>query len=245
MGFNRGGELAGRKRRASPPDFFRPADKNESEVRWLMSYSDFMMQLVCLFILLYSVSSVDTSKAVPLAQAWRDETGLGEVRLPSTGGRPNVPLTSTDLSATIHEVQIMAGRHPAGGSLRVIRFLEGFRLQLSYGMFERNSDRLDARGVQAADLAASILEPVQDRLASVEIVGHVSTDEERPEELSLERAAGTLRRLTRSDAPQRLSKLPLRAVGRGAHDPAANNAEESGRVFNRRVEFVVRMKVSR
>jgi outer membrane protein OmpA-like peptidoglycan-associated protein len=203
------------------------------------------MQLVCLFILLYSVSSVDTSKAVPLAQAWRDETGLGEVRLPSTGGRPNVPLTSTDLSATIHEVQIMAGRHPAGGSLRVIRFLEGFRLQLSYGMFERNSDRLDARGVQAADLAASILEPVQDRLASVEIVGHVSTDEERPEELSLERAAGTLRRLTRSDAPQRLSKLPLRAVGRGAHDPAANNAEESGRVFNRRVEFVVRMKVSR
>jgi len=34
-------------------------------------------------------------------------------------------------------------------------------------------------------------------------------------------------------------------VGRGAHDPAANNAEESGRVFNRRIEFVVRMKVSR
>jgi flagellar motor protein MotB len=33
-----------------------------------MSYSDFMMQLVCLFILLYSVSSIDTSKAVPLAQ---------------------------------------------------------------------------------------------------------------------------------------------------------------------------------
>ena len=245
MGFNRGGELAGRKRRASPPDFFRPPDKDESEIRWLMSYSDFMMQLVCLFILLYSVSSVDTSKAVPLAQAWRDETGLGEVRLPSTGGRPNVPLTSSDLSATIHEIQIMAGRHPAGGSLRVIRFLEGFRLQLSYGMFERNSDRLDARGVQAADLAASILEPVQDRLASVEIVGHVSADEERPEELSLERAAGTLRRLTRPDAPRRLSTVPLRALGRGAHDPAANNAEESGRVFNRRIEFVVRMKVSR
>jgi len=30
------------------------AEKDESEVRWLISYSDFMMQLVCLFILLYS-----------------------------------------------------------------------------------------------------------------------------------------------------------------------------------------------
>ena len=28
-------------------------EKDDSEVRWLMSYSDFMMQLVCLFILLY------------------------------------------------------------------------------------------------------------------------------------------------------------------------------------------------
>src|SRR5260221_555528 len=90
-------------------------EKDESEVRWLMSYSDFMMQLVCLFILLYSVSSVDTSKAVPLAQAWRDEAGLGGVRLPSTGKRPNVPLTSVDLSAAIHEIQIMAGREPRGG----------------------------------------------------------------------------------------------------------------------------------
>ena len=33
----------------------RTGDKDESEVRWLISYSDFMMQLVCLFILLYSV----------------------------------------------------------------------------------------------------------------------------------------------------------------------------------------------
>jgi len=31
----------------------RSGEKDESEVRWLISYSDFMMQLVCLFILLY------------------------------------------------------------------------------------------------------------------------------------------------------------------------------------------------
>lgn len=246
MAFNRSMELAGRRRRASPmAGFARAPEKDESEVRWLISYSDFMMQLVCLFILLYSVSSVDPSKAVPLAQAWRDETGLGEVRLPSTGKMPNIPLTSSDLSATIHEIQIMAGRHPAGGSLRIVRSPEGFRLRLSYGMFERNSDRLDARGVQAADLVASILQPVQERLASVEIVGHASVDEDRPEDLSVGRAAAALRRLTRSEAPRHLGAEPLRAVGRGANDPWANNGEEAGRVLNRRIEFVVRMNLSR
>ena len=55
----------------------RPSEKDESEVRWLISYSDFMMQLVCLFILLSSVSSDDSSKAVPIAQAWREEMGVG------------------------------------------------------------------------------------------------------------------------------------------------------------------------
>jgi len=37
----------------------RGGEKDETEVRWLISYSDFMMQLVCLFILLYSVSFFD------------------------------------------------------------------------------------------------------------------------------------------------------------------------------------------
>ncbi len=245
MAFNRGMDLAGRRRRSSAmAGFARAPEKDESEIRWLMSYSDFMMQLVCLFILLYSVSSVDTSKAVPLAQAWRDETGMGEVRLPSTGKTPNVPLTSADLSTTIHEIQIMAGRHPAGGSLRVVRSVEGFRLRLSYSMFEKNSERLDARGIQAADLVGSVLQPVMDRLASVEIVGHASVDEGHPEDLSLARAAAALRRLTRSDALHRLGVEPLRAVGRGANEPSANSLEEAGREFNRRIEFVVRMKLS-
>src|SRR6516164_5529095 len=111
--FDRNIEMLAKRRRLAQLRFAPlPPEKDETEVRWLMSYSDFMMQLVCLFILLYSVSSVDTSKAVPLAQAWRDEAGVGEVRLPSTGKKPNVPLTSVDLNVVIHELQIMSGRHP-------------------------------------------------------------------------------------------------------------------------------------
>lgn len=243
MPFTRTGEIPGRKKRH--PLLPGPAmgrEKDESEVRWLMSYSDFMMQLVCLFILLYSVSSVDTSKAVPLAQAWRDEAGLGEVRLPSTGKRPNVPLTSVDLSAAIHEIQIMAGRHPGGGSLRLVRSTDGFALQLAYGMFDRGSDRLNPQGIQAADLIADILHPLRESTASVEIVGHASADEEKAMDLSLNRSVTMLHRLARPGSPHPLEGLSLVAAGRGAHHPVADNAEETGRHLNRRVEFIVRLK---
>lgn len=243
MLYSRAGDASGRKKRpARLPGLLLGLDKDVSEIRWLMSYSDFMMQLVCLFILLYSVSSVDTSKAVPLAQAWRDEAGLGEVRLPSTGKKANVPLTPVDLNVAIHELQIMAGQHPGGGSLKLVRSADGFALRLVYPMFDRGSDRLNPQGEQAADLLGDLLHPLRDRVASMEIVGHGSADEENALDLSLHRAASMLRRLSRPESPRPLGGIALIAAGRGAHQPVADNAQEAGRSLNRRVEFVVRFK---
>jgi hypothetical protein len=53
-------------------------EKDDSEVRWLMSYSDFMMQLVCLFILLYS-SSLDKGRMSRVAAGYRASLGMGEL----------------------------------------------------------------------------------------------------------------------------------------------------------------------
>ncbi|MBI3854097.1 MAG: hypothetical protein HY293_00235 [Planctomycetes bacterium] len=234
--------LAKRKRLAALRFAPRPPDKDETEIRWLMSYSDFMMQLVCLFILLYSVSSIDTSKAIPLAQAWRDEAGVGEVNVPSAPKSPNAPLTSADLPSVIHEIQIVAGRHPGGGALRVIRGAEGFRLQFGYEMFDRGSERPGRQGAPAADVAAMLLQPFQRRVASIEVAGHASADEEGGLALSLGRAREAIRWMTRPESPQRLDPAILLASGRGAHEPAADNAETSGRALNRRVEFIVRFR---
>ena len=244
MALSRTADGSGRKRRHPLLLGVPGREKDESEVRWLISYSDFMMQLVCLFILLYSVSSVDTSKAVPLAQAWRDEAGLGEVRLPSSGKKHNVPLTTVELNVVIHELQIMAGRYPGGSSLRLSPSADGFSLRLAYGMFERGSDRLNLHGIQAADLIADVLYPLRDRVASLEIVGHASADEGRGTELALNRAAIVLERLRRADAPRRLQGVDLIASGRGAYQPVADNADEAGRTLNRRADFVVRLKAT-
>ena len=53
-------------------------EKDEGQVRWLISYSDFMMQLVCLFILLYSVSSLDKEKMSLVVAYYRASIGKGD-----------------------------------------------------------------------------------------------------------------------------------------------------------------------
>jgi outer membrane protein OmpA-like peptidoglycan-associated protein len=184
---------------------------------------------------------MDTSKAVPIAQAWRDEVGIAEVRVPSAPKAPHAPLTSEDLTTVLHEIRILAGRRPGGGSLHEFRNPDGFRLQFAYEMFDRRSPQLDPTGVQVADLAAQLLQPLQARGASIELVGHASADEEGALDLSLKRAHETLRRMTRPESPYRLDPRGMLAAGRGAHEPAADGADSSGRALNRRVEFVVRL----
>jgi chemotaxis protein MotB len=235
-----------KKRRSSPVRLGSTSpEKDETEVRWLMSYSDFMMQLVCLFILLYSVSSIDTSKAVPIAQAWREEVGVGEVRVPLAAPTSNMPLTYAELPAVVHELQVVAGRHPGGGALRIVKYSDGFRLQFGYEMFERGSERLGKQGAAAAHLAALLLQPIQGRVAYIDVVGHASADEENGLALSLQRAQEALKWITRPESATRLDGENLRAAGRGAHDPVADNAETSGRALNRRFDFVVRFAAPR
>ena len=62
-------------------------EKDQSEVRWLISYSDFMMQLVCLFILLYSVYALDKGKMALAAASYRASMGLGEPPVHEAAGR--------------------------------------------------------------------------------------------------------------------------------------------------------------
>src|SRR5437016_2566887 len=76
---DRSSEVPGKKtRRPALSGMARAPEKDESEVRWLISYSDFMMQLVCLFILLYSVSSLDKGRMARVAAAYRASVGIGE-----------------------------------------------------------------------------------------------------------------------------------------------------------------------
>src|SRR6185436_13856119 len=138
---------------------------------------------------------------------------VGEVKVPSAPDTPYTPLTYAELPKVLHEIQIVAGRSPGGGALRILRNSDGFRLQFGYEMFDRGSERLGKSGAQVADLAAALLQPIQKRVASIELVGNASADEENGVTLSLRRAHEALRWMTRPDSAARLDPMSLRAAG--------------------------------
>jgi flagellar motor protein MotB len=224
------------------PGGSHPSARDEGEVRWLISYSDFMMQLVCLFILLYSVSSLDPGKAAQISQAWREETGLEEVRAPATPGASSLPLTMTEMPAALGEIRIVLARHPDGGLIRVSPRADGFVLQIVAELFEEGSSRPTPPGRRIIELAAETLRPLQPRARSIEIVGHASAGD-------AEREAGSALALSLSRAREAhagvrgiLDRGPLLAGGRGAHDPVADAADPEARRMNRRVDFRVRLQ---
>ncbi len=218
-------------------------EKDESEVRWLISYSDFMMQLVCLFILLYSVSSLDKGKAGAAAAAWRDEIGLEPLFVPSSPGM-NTPLTMAELPATLRQVQIVMSRFPEGGQIRISPTDDGFRFQMNYEMFDEGAAVPGRPGRRLLDIAAHILNPYQYRVRAIEVVGHTTADPADREDgsdlkLSLSRAQEAIRVLSRSELPQRLEAAILHPAGRGSHEPMADSATPLTRAVNRRVDFFV------
>jgi len=223
-------------------------EKDESEVRWLISYSDFMMQLVCLFILLYSVSATDAGKTSPIAQSWREEMGLEPIKAMSESMRDSsLPLTMEKLPAILKDMQVVLSRYPEGGKIRITPTADGFRLHLFYEMFEEGSGAPSRQGLRILDLAALILKPYERRVKSLEVIGHTAADDADREagsslRLSLTRAREAYRHVTGSECLHPLEGSLLLAGGRGPHEPAADNADGRARGFNRRVEFVARLE---
>jgi flagellar motor protein MotB len=133
----------------------RAGDRDESEVRWLISYSDFMMQLVCLFILLYSVSSLDKGRMARVAAAYRASIGLGPVvayESRTAGDKLAVgdrsllggPLGGGDLPAGLrYEVEAVPG---------------GIRVTFEGPLFAAGSAELGEKAARSVDAVARLLQ---------------------------------------------------------------------------------------
>ncbi len=132
----------------------RTGEKDESEVRWLISYSDFMMQLVCVFILLYSVSSLDKGRMARVAGGYRASVGIGDLAAHETA-TPGEWVAVGDRS-------LLGGEVGGGDLLRDIRyrlspFDGGLRVVFEEPIFDAGSAELTPKGGEALESAARTL----------------------------------------------------------------------------------------
>lgn len=191
----------------------RTGEKDESEVRWLISYSDFMMQLVCVFILLYSVSSLDRGRMARVAAAYRAAVGIGDLaaqEASTTGDR----LAVGDRS--------LLGGDLAGGDLpRDLRYRidpvpGGLRGVFDAALFDVGSADLTAQGAEAVDGAARVVRAYAGR--TVVTAAGDGPDDRDPIRLALARSRAVVERLVRAGVDGRFLTT------------AANPAAEARRV---------------
>jgi flagellar motor protein MotB len=188
----------------------RSAEKDESEVRWLISYSDFMMQLVCLFILMYSVSSLDKGRMARVAAAYRASVGIGEVAAyeqRSSGDK----LAVGDRS--LLGGSLGGGDLPAGLRYRLEPVPGGIRLVFQAPLFAAGSSELDAKGAAAVDAAAGVLQAYAGA-AKVTGTGDAGSEADALG-LALDRARAVVARLVKSGLDPRF----VAAAGSPRADP--------------------------
>jgi len=168
----------------------RSGEKDESEVRWLISYSDFMMQLVCLFILLYSVSYFDKGRMARVAASYRASVGIGDLAAHET--------KTSGAVLAVGERSLLGGELGGGDLPRGLRYRidavpGGLRAAFDEPIFEAGSAVLTPRGAEALDAAARVLRAYAGR--TVVTGGGDDAAEADPLRLALARAQAAAARL--------------------------------------------------
>jgi len=219
----------------------------------MASYMDMVTVLMCLFIVLFAMSSLDKAKFEQLKESLA--SGFGIVLPEETPGPGTEPSgapepTLTDLDRARQEVEalialrdrIAAGLDDRGlgGAVEFRLDERGLTIRLvgSETFFAPNSTELTGRTEAVLDAVAPVLRPTKYQIS---VEGHADfhgSPYPFPTvwELSSGRATQVLRHLVEEGgiAPQRIG-----AVGYGSARPATTGSSEEDMALNRRVDIAV------
>ena len=208
---------------------------DESQVRWLVSYADFMMQLLCLFILLFSLSSVSSQKLQAMVEGYRKSVGLPvKVRKPTPGD--HTPKVIQELLSKPLGSVVPFGDREIERKIKLMRTNRGIRIWLEEPqLFDRGSATPRETFKQFLPYLQSLFSAVA---MEVDVIGYTGV---RPEDAGSDGSQDRLgfnrsvevRRLLLDGAPG-IDANNLWLVGRGPKDPRYRYSDD---VRNQRVEF--------
>ncbi|WP_309069319.1 flagellar motor protein MotB [Microbacterium sp.] len=229
--------------------------------RWMASYLDMVTVLMCLFIVLFAMSSVDQQKF----DALRDSlaTGFGqepsedidfsglvlppELRAEDVGHAANVDADLLAARAELDDLEDLRARLEGALDAKGLNGTAEFTIDdrgLTVGLigaetfFATNSTDLSAKAVAVLDALGPVLQEVPN---DISVEGHADRrDPAAPFptnwELSSGRATQVLRHLVEVN---RLRGDHVQAVGFGSTRPIADGEDDEALARNRRVDIVV------
>ncbi|MCI8640021.1 MAG: flagellar motor protein MotB [Coprococcus sp.] len=219
---------------------------------WMDTYGDLVTLLLCFFVLLYSISSVDQAKWIQVVRSFNpDAKDISQIATDTDAeGNDEVPggveegINPDDFDGLYEQLQ--AAVQNAGLSAEVELYKGDGYTFITFQdrvFFDGDSSIIKEEGQTILEQFASIISGVNESIKEIQVLGHTSqadpstpNDPEVDRVLSAERAARVVAFIqTRTT----LSPEKLVAIGYGQFRPIASFDTSEDRAKNRRVELLI------
>lgn len=231
-----------RKRKKSP----------ESIGSWMDTYGDMVTLLLCFFVLLYSISTIDQAKWIQIVKSFNpDATESSQIAVDqNVEADDDVPGAvdegiETDSFDELYE-KLKAAVEEQGLTAEIELFKGDGYTFITFRdnvFFDGDSSVIKAEGQVLLDQFSSIISGVSDSVKEIEVLGHttqadphVMNNLEVDRVLSAERSARVVAYIQQRT---NISPDKLVSVGYGQFRPIAPFDTEENRAKNRRVEMLI------
>lgn len=212
---------------------------------WMDTYGDMVTLLLCFFVMLYSMSTMDQEKWIALVESFNPEA----VTEQNPGGHEisNV-VTQTQVDADIEALYQAMKDYVTGANLST-------QVSISKGsgyvfvsfdntvFFDGDSFELRDEGKVILDQVANSIAEVSESIDEIRVLGHTAQEvPDSPNDPSTDRFLATNRAAMVTVYLQEKNIVDpsrLVSVGYGQWRPVSDNDDAEGRAKNRRVELLV------
>lgn len=222
----------------------KPAEGGSNE--WLNTYADMVTLLLCFFILLFTMSSIDAEKWKTLIRAFQNPKELEDIV-----ENDNTPTLDTegeevqleDLTFLKDHIEQLIDQSVFAADVDLIGNESIVFLRLSNNLlFAGDSAVLQSNTTEFLNLVGDAIKEFEENIMFIRINGHTATVNERPGRIVSDRVLSTERAnavLMYLEDVKGISPQKLIAMGYGKNYPIETNDTEVGRSKNRRVEILI------
>lgn len=222
----------------------KPAEGGGNE--WLNTYADMVTLLLCFFILLFTMSSIDAEKWKTLVRAFQNPKELEEIvendetpTIESDGEEVQLE----DLTFLKDHIEQLIDQSVFAADVDLIGNESIVFLRLSNNLlFAGDSAVLQSNTTEFLNLVGDAIKEFEENIMFIRINGHTATVNERPGRIVSDRVLSTERAnavLMYLEDVKGISPQKLIAMGYGKNYPIETNDTEAGRSKNRRVEILI------
>lgn len=212
---------------------------------WMDTYGDMVTLLLCFFVLLYAISTVDQTKWMNLVKSLNPtsmETLEDATNKPPAGAKAQVKDVPKDFETLYENLKQEVKDQNLNTEIEVKKG-DGFTFITfkDQVFFDGYSYVLKDSGKEILDMFSSVLAPYADQIKQIQVLGHTaevsgSFSVSNDRFLASNRATAVVVYLQEKNF---IDPSKLISSGYGEYWPVADNTTQEGRAANRRVELLI------